>query len=236
MNIANTRVGTRLGIGFALVLLLLGGVTALGIMHMSQIQQRLEQVLTVNNVQSRLAGTMRNAVMDRMIALRNVTLVQNTDELGLETDRIREQERQYRSAEEQLEQMLSSSAESSEAKTLLAKVKEAAGAAQPLMNKTKELVQSQQTAEATRVLLTEVRPIQKQWLASLDDLVRGVDKQSIMYGFEASKSYETARNLMLTLGGIALLMGVAAAVAARYAVAAERKPLEEVARPLSSAG
>ncbi|TCS38335.1 methyl-accepting chemotaxis protein [Paucimonas lemoignei] len=211
MKIANTRVGTRLGVGFALVMVLLAGVTALGIMNMSQVQQRLDKVLTSNNVQSRLAATMRNAVMDRMIGLRNVALVQDATELEQELDRIRSQNQQYLSAEEQLEQMLTSSEADAETKAVLEKVKAAANAAKPLMAKAMELGQARQQAEATRVLMEEVRPVQEQWLAGLDELVRTVDKQSILYGFDSSANFESARNLMLTLGGIAMLLGVAAA-------------------------
>jgi methyl-accepting chemotaxis protein len=211
MKIANTRVGTRLGIGFALVMILLAGVTALGIMNMAKVQQRLEKVLTINNVQSRLAATMRNAVMDRMISLRNVALVQDAAELEQEVDRINSQNQQYLSAEEQLEQMLTSSESTAEMKAVLEKVKAAANVAKPLMIKAMELSQAHQQAEATQLLLKEVRPVQQQWLDGLDELVKTVDKQSILYGFDSSASYETARNLMLTLGGIAMLMGVVAA-------------------------
>jgi len=211
MKIASMRVGTRLGIGFALVMVLLAGVTALGIMNMAQVQQRLEKVLTVNNVQSRLAATMRNAVMDRMISLRNVALVQDAAEMEQEVDRISSQNQQYLSAEEQLAQMLASAESASETKAVLEKVKAAADAAKPLMAKAMEQGQARQQAEATRILLTEVRPVQQQWLDALDELVKTVDKQSILYGFDSSANYETARNLMLILGGIALLMGVAAA-------------------------
>jgi hypothetical protein len=40
MNLAKMKVGTRLGLGFALVLLFLVAVTAVGILRMAQIQNR----------------------------------------------------------------------------------------------------------------------------------------------------------------------------------------------------
>ena len=123
MNIANTRVGTRLSIGFLLVLILLGAVTALGIFHLSKTQKRLETVLTVNNVESRLAGTMRNSVMDRMIALRNIILVNDAAETETQLERIRDQERQYRSAEEQLDQLLAATPADSDTRKLLTKIR-----------------------------------------------------------------------------------------------------------------
>ncbi len=211
MNISNTRVSTRLSVGFALVLVLLGVITALGIYHISQTQQRLDKVLTVNNVQSRLAATMRTAVLDRTIALRNIAAVSDPAELEQEVERFHEQERQYRSAEEQLTQMLSEDAANSENRALLDKIRQAAQAAQPLLQKALQLGQAQQTAEANCVLMAEVRPVQSQWLASLDELSRAVDKQSIMYGFESAREYESTRNLMLALGAAALLVGIAAA-------------------------
>jgi len=123
VNIANTRVGTRLSIGFLLVLILLGAVTALGIFHLSKTQKRLETVLTVNNVESRLAGTMRNSVMDRMIALRNIILVNDAAETETQLERIRDQERQYRSAEEQLDQLLAATPADSDTRKLLTKIR-----------------------------------------------------------------------------------------------------------------
>ena len=65
MILTKMKVGTRLSLGFALVLMLLVLVTALGIFRMSQIQQRLEQVVDVSNVQSRLVLDMRAIVYDR---------------------------------------------------------------------------------------------------------------------------------------------------------------------------
>jgi len=70
MNIAKMKVGTSLACGFALVLILLVAVTGLGISRMAQIQQRLENVVNLNNVETRLVIDMRALVNDRTIALR----------------------------------------------------------------------------------------------------------------------------------------------------------------------
>jgi methyl-accepting chemotaxis protein len=45
MNLAKMKVGTRLGLGFALVLVFLVAVTAVGILRMAQIQERLDHVI-----------------------------------------------------------------------------------------------------------------------------------------------------------------------------------------------
>lgn len=75
MNLAKMKVGTRLGLGFALVLVLLVAVTILGIARMAQIQERLDHVINVNNVVTRLVIDMRGNVSDRITSLRILTLM-----------------------------------------------------------------------------------------------------------------------------------------------------------------
>ena len=70
MNLNNMKVGSRLALGFALVLVLLVAVTVVGVLRMAQIQDRLEQVVSVNNVSTGLVVDMRNNVGDRVASLR----------------------------------------------------------------------------------------------------------------------------------------------------------------------
>ena len=72
MNLAKMKVGTRLGLGFALVLVLLVAVTILGIARMAQIQERLDHVINVNNVVTRLVIDMRGNVSDRITDRKSV--------------------------------------------------------------------------------------------------------------------------------------------------------------------
>ena len=71
MNLANMKVGARLGLGFALVLVLLVVVTVVGIVRMAQIQNRLDHVVSVSNVVTRLVVDMRNNVSERVRCARS---------------------------------------------------------------------------------------------------------------------------------------------------------------------
>jgi methyl-accepting chemotaxis protein len=81
MNLSKMTVGKRLGLGFALVLIFLIALTIVGVFRMSQIQGRLEKIVNVSNVETRLALDMRAIVYDRMVALRNLTLLNDEGDM-----------------------------------------------------------------------------------------------------------------------------------------------------------
>ena len=125
MNLSKIKVGKRLGLGFALVLAFLIVVTLLGITRMSQIQDRLDKVVSVSNVEVRLIIEMRAIVYDRMVSLRNLTLLTDADDMAPEIAKIKEQSDKYGAARDKLAKMLDSdSGTTGEEKTLLAKLKE----------------------------------------------------------------------------------------------------------------
>src|SRR5438067_11437078 len=104
MNLTNMKVGMRLGLGFALVLVLLVIVTVVGILRMAQIQDRLDHVVSVNNVVTRLVVDMRNNVTERVTSLRTLTLMTDAADMEPELNRFKEQTAKYDAMEQQLTQ------------------------------------------------------------------------------------------------------------------------------------
>jgi methyl-accepting chemotaxis protein len=204
------KVGMRLGLGFALVLVLLVMVTVLGILRMAQIQNRLDHVVSVNNVVTRLVVDMRNNVSERVTSLRTLTLMTDPSDMEPELKRFKEQTGKYEALQQKLAEKFSAEA-SSEEKALLGRIKEAESTAMPAIAKASELYLANNAMEATRVMVKEIRPAQKKWLEALDQLGSLEDKQNAQSQADAEAAFASARNFMLMLLVLAVALGVAAA-------------------------
>jgi len=210
MNLAKMKVGTRLGLGFALVLLFLVAVTTVGIFRMAQIQDRLDHVITVNNVVSRLVVDMRSNVGDRVTSLRILTLMTDAGDMEPEMNRIKELAGKYADAQNKLSSQFATEA-SAEEKALLATVKEQEAIAMPAIAKASELWLANKAEEATKVLIKEIRPAQKKWMAALDQLGALEDKMNAQVQTDAAAGFSAARSFMIILGVLAVAISVAAA-------------------------
>jgi len=210
MNLSNMKVGMRLGLGFALVLVLMVILTVVGVVRMAQIQNRLDHVVSVNNVVTRLVVDMRNNVSERVTSLRTLTLMTDPADMEPELNRFKEQTAKYDGYQAKLAEKFSVEA-SAEEKALLAQVKDAEGVAMPAIAKASSLYLANNAMDATRVMVKEIRPAQKKWLEALDQLAALEDKQNNQTQADAEAQFASARNFMLVLLVLAVGMGVAAA-------------------------
>jgi methyl-accepting chemotaxis protein len=210
MNLANMKVGVRLGLGFALVLVLLVMVTVVGILRMAQIQNRLDHVVSVNNVVTRLVVDMRNNVSERVTSLRTLTLMTDPADMEPELKRFKDQTEKYNALEQKLADKFAAEGSSDE-KNLLAQIKDAEGLMMPAVAKASQLYLANNAVEATRVMVKEIRPAQKKWMEALEQLASLEDKLNSQTQAEAESAFANARNFMLVLLVLAVGMGIAAA-------------------------
>ncbi|MFT5533127.1 MAG: methyl-accepting chemotaxis protein [Burkholderiaceae bacterium] len=213
MKSTTLKVSTLLTIGFSLLLLLLAIATGIGLSRMGQIQQRLDKIVSVNNVELSYILEMRLTVYDRMVAMRNIILLTDIDEMKSEEDRIKNGALKYDNAEAKLTTLIAVTGDNStEQKTALETISALRATALPLFAKATELGLQNKNEEASMVLFKEVRPVQKKWLEAFGNLIDIEKKQNETYALIAAQEYASARTLMLAFVALALLVGIATAV------------------------
>lgn len=211
MKIENTKVSTRLIAGFGMVLCFLMLILGLGIINMQRIHDRAEHIVKFNDEEIRLAQTMYLTVTERALALRNLILLEEEKEIQIEVDRIAAQNKKYLQAQEKLEALVKKDPESTEAELgVLKAISEQAKLSEPFIAKGLDLAMQKKKEEAYKHLRYDYRPVQKKWWELISQFIQAEEKQNLQAVEAAEQGYQSAKSLLLTLGGLALLTGIAA--------------------------
>ena len=208
MKIKNLKIGTRLGGAFGLVLLMLVAVAVFGMTRLSAIQSSMEVITKANNVEANMATAMRVSVADRMIALRNIVLLEDASGMSKEADRIKAQDQFYTEAEKTLRVTFDKYGVIPEETALLASISQANRTAQPIMDKVIALGLANKSAEATKILMGELRAVQFKWNTDLQTLEASEKRQNDEATVVAGNTYVFARNLMFSLSAVAVVFGL----------------------------
>ncbi|WP_333999709.1 methyl-accepting chemotaxis protein [Burkholderia gladioli] len=205
----NMKVSSRLIIGFGLLTILLLAIAAGAFYGLGQLNSQLDSIARVNNTEARFANQLRASIQDRAIAVRNLALVTDPQDMAREADRITQQERIYADAYQQLSRMFTDEAGTTEREnTLLAALKQDEAAAIPPFRKSVQLALNNDAAAAARELLQNARPAQRIWLARAVELANFEDQLNEQAQREAVATYSNVRALIAVIAGSALLVAV----------------------------
>jgi methyl-accepting chemotaxis protein len=205
----NLRIGMRMGIGYALVLLLLAVIAGFGIERMAQMHDDMAQIVKVNGVVLTLARDMRASVDDRMIALRNLALLNDDEGDQAELHRIDVQAAAYADAAGKLDRLLAAQRDlDPELKAALSRIRVDESAALPVIARAADLGAQDKQQQATDVLLHVLRPLQFKWTGDLSTLVKLARERSDRSEAAAEAAYRRSCALLVGLAALAFVVGL----------------------------
>lgn len=203
MGLAEMRLGTRMGIGFGLVLFLLVIISLIGIFRLNRMYGYLEDIVHDKNQKIFLANEMDRQMNIVARAVRNIALSNENEFRQKEKERInRAREKFYEDFDK-----LFRTVKSEKGKEILGKIKDSQQKTDPLINKAVDFGLSNKGQEAGEVLVKEVRGPQGQLLEAIDALVTLQNENSKKMADEAERVFYAVRLMMVIFGGSALILG-----------------------------
>ena len=202
-SLLNLKIGTRLGAGFAAVLLLLAGIAGLGLSAMTDIQARLNGIVTGNNVKVVLVNRMLDAIRDIAILDGNMILLTDDAAMRAESKKVAAARERFTESRGALAKLLATP----EGKALLARIDEKVAVLVPLNAQISEAALQNRNEEATALFISRFQPAVRAALAELEAMAEHQERRSMEANQEAGEGYAWSRNLMLALASFAVLIG-----------------------------
>jgi methyl-accepting chemotaxis protein len=208
MAIANMKVGTRLGLGFGLVLVLLLMVAVLGVFNMSTIHAKLDRIVNENAVKTELVNEMSESVHIVARISRSVVLLTSQADIRIELEKVTKARAAYNAAQDQLGKMSATPKGIAIRERILGLQK----IARPFNDQVFELALANKDDEATQILMKQAGPATQSWQEAMDEYAALQKATNQADAAEATAAYQRARMLMLVLSGLAIVVGVVAAI------------------------
>ncbi|WP_322114235.1 methyl-accepting chemotaxis protein [Aquabacterium sp. A7-Y] len=171
MSFFRLSVARRLAFGFSSLVLMLLGVAALNGLEFRNMAASLRQIVEVNDPKSALAQRMLNHINELALQTRTLALLTDIKEIDAELAAIKASQAAYRQAEQALADSLKAAGAGPQEQQLLKELAEAARQTVPLMLRAAQEGADGATAEASRTLLVEVRPLEATWRRKVAELI-----------------------------------------------------------------
>ena len=203
----NVRVAWRLGLGFGLLLLLVAAVVATGATATAVQKRAMQQVVEVSVTKVRLLSQMLDA-NNQMMVVRREMLIRQGEARDADEQRIADLVKRYESSWTAY-QALPGDADGKAMGEAIAAMR---AVARPLNKQTSELMAQGDFPGAIALTLGPVQEAANGWNKALADGVAFEEKESREAAAEAIRLGERSLLQLLVLGGVALLVGIAASV------------------------
>jgi len=203
----NLRIGTRLGSGFAAILLLLVVLATVGVQRLSTVGGNTELILVDRYAKVVLAHRIEKEVNQQALALRTALIATDVALVKNEVSRIEEADRKIGHAIDQLQAMSQPPDAQQALDALVLARKPYDGHKAKLV----ELVLAQSLDEGGVHLTQHMTPAQNAYLSAIDAFGKMQSDAMMHFGEEATQVARSARFTMMGLAIPAVLLGVAIA-------------------------
>jgi methyl-accepting chemotaxis protein len=213
MDFRRYSVSTRLFSGFALVLLFLAVLTGFSIQRMGQINGQVEKIVLYNNAETAELSTMFDSVSNRCVLFRDVYLRADTASFNKDMETVQTLTKAYADSKNTLQKILEAQPDAKQKHTIFADMGRLEEKSQTVFKKITELLGPAGNAEeARKYLVSDVMPLQTQWLDAMNALINLDTELSRADSDMVKEAYTKSSWFMVTVCVLATVIGALIAV------------------------
>ncbi|MTV41770.1 methyl-accepting chemotaxis protein [Duganella radicis] len=202
MNIANWKIGIRLGLSHALLLLLLTAVALCGLQGIRRSNEALHHIVDVNARKVLLLEQMATQTHIVSRVIRSIALLDDAGAAAVEYNKVKAARERYQQASGALERLQLDS----DGRRLLERIRALQAAAEPLSEQFLAMSHGDR-AQAVHFLLKQAGPAYTAWQSGIDEFIDLQENKSRADEQDAEQAAERASRLMLLLALGALALG-----------------------------
>jgi two-component system, sensor histidine kinase and response regulator len=225
MFLGNLKIGTRLGLAFGVLLIMVLGIIALGISRLDS-QDRLLSHFANDDMPGVVTSLKwANSVLESARHTRNFFIL-DRDKIPEELQGLNDQKKKRREARIEI----SRTVDADEGRRFLSNVMAARDIYLPEEEELIRLVQANRMVEAKELLIDKARPAQLTYLAEIYKLV---DYQVALVGKERDEvkaAYDKGRTMILGIGALTILLGAAFALSITLSITRPLRRAVETAK------
>ena len=196
------KIGIRLTLGFGIVLTILAGGFAIGIIELGAIDSRTERIIQKEWRKAELLNECERIALDNALCTSVLTSIADGQDKTAMLNRIASQRADYNKNMETIGQLVYTP----KGKQLVAEIDAAHGPYVESYNKARALLDQGKREEAAKWIGEDTLPKLRPLEGKLLELVRTQTDLMNEAGAEAASAYSFGRRLLLTLGGCGLLL------------------------------
>lgn len=204
----NMKLGVRLGVSFAAVLLLMSIIIGVGITGLMSVNDITDRIVTKDWTKALIANQIIDLANDNARASFELLLQTEPEKIAAIKSRISQNVSNISENIVKMEELLYKA----EGKAKLATIKESRKPYVASFKTVSRLLDEGKDQEARALMLNQTLPALNTFLASINDLIVFQGHILEESGIEAAQEYSQGRTLMATIGLIALAIGTLAAL------------------------
>jgi methyl-accepting chemotaxis protein len=208
MNLRNFKIGTRLGMGFGVILVILICMVLSTAYLNYRNKAQLVQGMAVSDSKDMQAATMKSSMLETGIAMRNIGLQADVSLMQKEEAKVKEQRQRYDAARDKLQSLGLSEAENKVLAEVAILDRETDAAFKEAIGQ----VLAFNSEGAAKVISSRIDPLNGRTLVALNELI-AMQQAAAKHFMDDSIAGDTRLAFMLIVGGaLAVVIGLVCAV------------------------